>query len=334
MILWKFTRRKTFSVFHHARAILPAHSVLMAFQSAVVYGRLLASHARQFVAPLLIKETCPSKLHLISACCGFSKDFQPAKSKFVFGEDAYFVAGTKHSDVLGVADGVGGWRQYGIDSSLFSSALMESCKRFVLEGGLESSSPINIVKAGFQDLTEHKEPLFGSSTACIMVLDKKSQMLHSSNLGDSGFLVIRQGSIVHQSSEQQHYFNTPYQLAIPPPGQAGAVIQDSLDEAESTSFSVELGDLIVLATDGLFDNVSTEQILNELSQLEDHSSESIQRVTDSLANLARAHSFDPTFSSPFSEQARCEGFNIIGGKPDDITVLIAVVSEMGDDSDT
>ena len=59
-----------------------------------------------------------------------------------------------------------------------------------------------------------------------MVLDKKSQMIHSSNLGDSGFLVIRRGSVVHQSSEQQHYFNTPYQLAIPPPGQAGAVIQD------------------------------------------------------------------------------------------------------------
>ena len=66
----------------------------------------------------------------------------------------------------------------------------------------------------------------GSSTACIMVLDKKSQMLHSANLGDSGFLVIRHGSVVHQSSEQQHYFNTPYQLAIPPPGQAGAVIED------------------------------------------------------------------------------------------------------------
>ena len=66
----------------------------------------------------------------------------------------------------------------------------------------------------------------GSSTACIMVLDKKSQMLHSANLGDSGFLVIRRGSVVHQSSEMQHYFNTPYQLAIPPPGQAGTVIED------------------------------------------------------------------------------------------------------------
>ena len=63
--------------------------------------------------------------------------------------------------LLGVADGVGGWRHYGIDSSIFSSALMESCKRFVLEGGLDSPSPINIIKAGFQDLTEHKEPLFG-----------------------------------------------------------------------------------------------------------------------------------------------------------------------------
>lgn len=72
------------------------------------------------------------------------------------------VKGISYNFVLvGVADGVGGWRQYGIDSSLFSSALMESCKRFVLEGGLESSSPINIIKAGFQDLTEHKEPLFG-----------------------------------------------------------------------------------------------------------------------------------------------------------------------------
>lgn len=62
---------------------------------------------------------------------------------------------------LGVADGVGGWRRYGIDSSLFSTALMESCKRFVLEGGLETPSPINVIKAGFQELTEHKEPLFG-----------------------------------------------------------------------------------------------------------------------------------------------------------------------------
>ena len=75
-------------------------------------------------------------------------------------------------------------------------------------------------------------------------------------------------------------------------------------------------------------------VINFLLPFQDHSTESIQSVTDSLATIARTHSFDPTFLSPFSEQARCEGFDIIGGKPDDITVLLAVVSEMADDSDT
>lgn len=30
-----------------------------------------------------------------------------------------------------------------------------------MEGGLETPSPISVIKAGFQELTEHKEPLFG-----------------------------------------------------------------------------------------------------------------------------------------------------------------------------
>lgn len=81
-------------------------------QSAVVYGRLIASHARQLVAPLLKRQPSASKLQLISASCGFSKDFRPAKSKFVFGEDAFFVARTKHSDVIG---------------KLFSSKQVKSC---------------------------------------------------------------------------------------------------------------------------------------------------------------------------------------------------------------
>ena len=66
----------------------------------------------------------------------------------------------------------------------------------------------------------------GSTTACIVVLDKKSSTLHSANLGDSGFLVIRKQNVVHSSLGQQHYFNTPFQLAIPPPDQEGNVIQD------------------------------------------------------------------------------------------------------------
>ena len=41
----------------------------------------------------------------------------------------------------------------------------------------------------------------------------------------------------------------------------------SLDAAEETTFAVKEGDIVVLATDGLFDNVSEEQIIDEISKL-------------------------------------------------------------------
>lgn len=68
--------------------------------------------------------------------------------------------------------------------------------------------------------------LLGSSTACIVVLDRRSHRLHTCNLGDSGFLVVRGGEVVHRSDEQQHYFNTPFQLSIAPPGAEGVVLSD------------------------------------------------------------------------------------------------------------
>lgn len=37
-------------------------------------------------------------------------------------------------------------------------------------------------------------------------------MLHSANLGDSGFMVIRGGKLIFESPSQQHSFNFPYQI--------------------------------------------------------------------------------------------------------------------------
>jgi protein phosphatase PTC7 len=36
--------------------------------------------------------------------------------------------------------------------------------------------------------------------------------IYTANIGDSGFLVVRRGKVVHRSQEQQHYFNTPFQV--------------------------------------------------------------------------------------------------------------------------
>jgi len=66
----------------------------------------------------------------------------------------------------------------------------------------------------------------GSSTACVVVLDRTSRRLFAANLGDSGFVVVRAGVVVHRSNEQQHYFNTPYQLAIAPPEAQNLALSD------------------------------------------------------------------------------------------------------------
>lgn len=66
----------------------------------------------------------------------------------------------------------------------------------------------------------------GSSTACVIVLNRETSMVYTANIGDSGFVIVRHGEVVHRSEEQQHYFNTPFQLSLPPPGHSGSVLSD------------------------------------------------------------------------------------------------------------
>lgn len=86
-------------------------------------------------------------LRLVTAYSGYSNEFIHNKKKGmnnamqylnrkrgVIGDDAWFIASKNSTDVLGVADGVGGWRDIGVDPSKFSSYLMQTCKRIVEQG--------------------------------------------------------------------------------------------------------------------------------------------------------------------------------------------------------
>lgn len=129
--------------------------------------------------------------------------------------------------ILGVADGVGGWRKYGIDPSEFSSRLMKHCADVVKSGDFEPSRPDLIIAKAFTNLAEAPRPIgfvfcccfgnqidFSSSTACVVVVHQN--VLYTANLGDSGFLIYRNGKILHKSQEQTHYFNAPFQLTLLP----------------------------------------------------------------------------------------------------------------------
>lgn len=60
----------------------------------------------------------------------------------------------------------------------------------------------------------------------MVVFNRETSSLFTANIGDSGFVVVRKGQVVHRSEEQQHYFNTPFQLSLPPPGHSRSVLRD------------------------------------------------------------------------------------------------------------
>uniref|UniRef100_A0A1A9W6F3 Protein phosphatase n=1 Tax=Glossina brevipalpis TaxID=37001 RepID=A0A1A9W6F3_9MUSC len=269
-----------------------------------------------------------SRPHFISVVCGFPKDFLTSKYKpGKYGEDSWFKTSTSNADVLGVADGVGGWRSYGIDPGEFSSFLMKTCERLVHCVNFNPQRPVNLLAYSYCELLEQKKPILGSSTACVLVLNRENSTVYTANIGDSGFMVVRRGEIVHKSEEQQHYFNTPFQLSLPPPGHDHNVLSDSPDSADTLSFPVKDGDVILVATDGVFDNVPEKLLLDMLKEVEGVTDPvKLQMTANSLALMARSLSFDSEFMSPFAINARRNNINATGGKPDDITVVLATVA--------
>lgn len=56
-------------------------------------------------------------------------------------------------------------------------------------------------------------------------------------------------------------------MSLPPPGHGNNVLSDSPESADSLSFPVKNGDVILVATDGVFDNVPTNILLDTLKEV-------------------------------------------------------------------
>ena len=60
-----------------------------------------------------------------------------------------------------MADGVGGWRAWGIDPGEFSNSLMRICERIVLSGSFSSSDPAKVIARAYYELLENKAHIIG-----------------------------------------------------------------------------------------------------------------------------------------------------------------------------
>ncbi|KAF4350281.1 hypothetical protein CsatB_024548 [Cannabis sativa] len=225
------------------------------------------------------------------------------------GEDAHFICVDEQA--IGVADGVGGWADVGVNAGLFARELMSNSVSAIHEEPKGSIDPARVLEKAHSGTKAR-----GSSTACIITLTDKE--LHAINLGDSGFIVVRDGCTIFRSPVQQHGFNFTYQLESGTDG-------DLPSSGQVFRIPVSSGDVIIAGTDGLFDNLYN----NEVTAVVVHAVRAglePQVTAQKIAALARQRALDKTRQTPFSTAAQEAGFRYYGGKLDDITVVVSYIS--------
>ena len=72
-------------------------------------------------------------------------------------------------------------------------------------------------------------------------------------------MLIRHGECIYRTFEQQHSFNFPFQL--------GTGSKDSPMDALFEDLSVQEGDIVILGTDGIWDNVFVRLLMKLMSRM-------------------------------------------------------------------
>lgn len=238
------------------------------------------------------------------------------------GEDAY-----KISDYIYIiADGVGGWNSKGVDPSLFSKTLVNNAyKVFDIQSESLHSSELYEIKFRMmmQEAINVSLKIKGSSTISIFSIDPIKRRGISGYIGDSLIVIMSYNLYKNKyqvkfiSTEQTHGFNIPYQVGYD---------CDSAENAIITEHQLCNLDIIIIASDGLWDNLSIKSILNLINQVKDeYNLIDCEQISHLLVKQAQVVSYSKTAITPFSLKSKESGGNKLGGKMDDISVIVLQV---------
>ena len=207
------------------------------------------------------------------------------------GEDALFTS--DEINALGVSDGVGSWYSRGVDPGIYARELMRLTEVAIQAGKLD---PVQALRQAYAANKER-----GTATACVALLD--DGQLNSVNVGDSGFIILRVSQVIQSRQITIHSFNFPFQLGQGSP--------DQPEDGVVVGIKLKPEDIIVMATDGLWDNLFEEQVAELVVEQSDMS-----KLAKNIAEEARFAATEPGRKTPWSD---------VGGKLDDITVVTALV---------
>ena len=255
-------------------------------------------------ATTVLRERGPAKMKMSCGALYLPKDDEDKP----LGEDAHFICAEKQT--IGVADGVGGWAKKGVDAGEYARQLMKNAE---IASQKEPNGEVQLKRVLGTAFLNTKAQ--GSSTACIVTL-KQDYYLHAIYVGDSGFMIFRDKKFVYKSPIQQRCFNCPRQLG-------NSNKSDKPCSAIEIKVGVVPGDIIVLGTDGLLNNMFPAEIEDVIKKTTLEEGVNPEKLALTIADLALYNSFDRFFYSPYARAARKAGKEHSGGKIDDITVIVA-----------
>ncbi|KAI0154833.1 protein serine/threonine phosphatase 2C [Xylariaceae sp. FL1272] len=295
---------------------------------------------------------------------------RPKSKRPASGQDAFFISrvGDTNAVAFGIADGVGGWEESGVDPADFAHSFCDYMASAAYEHKPEASepplSPRSLMQRGYDDVRKDKAIYAGGSTASVAITSEDGK-LEVANLGDSGFVQLRLNGVHTYSEPQTHAFNTPYQLSIVPASMlaraaafGGAQLCDYPKDADVTQHNLQHGDILIFASDGVWDNLFNQDILRIASRLmtgigawkasDDgiQVADNLRRFTQAvdsaqrpvtlqsalaieIVSAAKAASTNQRLDGPFAKEVLkyYPQENWHGGKIDDICVVVAVVSD-------
>lgn len=205
------------------------------------------------------------------------------------GEDSYFI----NSDCIGICDGVGGWNYYGVNPALIARQMCLNAKEY----SNLTINPLEIMTYSYQKIILNNEVESGSTTCCILSIN--DNIITSSNIGDCQYIVIRNNNMIFKSNIHRFEDNSIKQLAIIPEKYKNInAISNCPNESIIESFNVKNNDIIIMATDGLWDNIFLNDIYHIINNCEDNKS-----IAQELLRMALIYNF----------------------KPDDITIIVSKI---------
>lgn len=107
-----------------------------------------------------------------------SRNFTIRRTPWRSGQDAYFASsvGSTPATAFGVADGVGGWHDHGIDPALVSHGLCNSMAKAAgrFPDGFTSATlePKALLQSAYEEVLQDESIPGGSTTACIAVANE------------------------------------------------------------------------------------------------------------------------------------------------------------------